>query len=151
MISQTLSIPALIGSGIVAGVLFAVALNTVPALMSMSPDMYIRSHQSLQRNWDPTMPVIVLASAATDLGLVVVVERSPGRGLFAMAAVCLIGVAIVSHLCNVPINRRVRRLDPDFIPADWLDPRPAWRGWHLLRTALALIALALNSVAVTLT
>jgi uncharacterized membrane protein len=149
MAAQLLSIGALIGSGTVAGVLFAVALSMVPALMAMSPDRYVHAHILLGRNWDPTMPLIVLAATAADLALVAAAP-SQQRLLFGAAASSLIGVSVVSHLCNVPINRRMRALDPENIPADWEDPRPAWRRWHLLRTVLAMIALVLNSVAVTL-
>ncbi|WP_280634814.1 hypothetical protein [Streptomyces oryzae] len=39
--------------------------------------------------------------------------------------------------------------DPTALPDDWEDPRPLWRCWHLLRTALALVALLLNAAAVT--
>ena len=56
---------------------------------------------------------------------------------------------MVSHFCNVPINRQVKRLDPDRLPADWRDPRPLWRRWHTLRTVLAVLALLLNAIAVT--
>ena len=69
---------------------------------------------------------------------------------FAVAAVLLLGVSGVSHLCNVPINRRVKAItDPAVIPADWEDPRPLWRRFHYLRTFLAVLALAVNAAAVT--
>ncbi|MFE0155606.1 DUF1772 domain-containing protein [Nonomuraea sp. NPDC059007] len=149
MIAQFLVIGSLVGSGAVAGVLFAVALSTVPALMAMPPGRYIYAHKLLGRNWDPTMPVIVLASTAADLGLLGAAPPNT-RVLFGAAAACLVGVSVVSHLCNVPINRQMRLLDPEAIPEDWVDPRPVWRRWHLLRTAMAMAALVLNSVAVTL-
>lgn len=140
---------ALIGSGLVAGVLFAVAISTVPALMAMPPDRYIYAHKLLGRNWDPTMPIIVLGSMLLDLTLAALVHGTI-RWLFLAAAVLLLGVSTVSHLCNVPINKRMRALTPEAIPADWRDPRPLWRSWHLLRTALAIAALCVNSAAVAL-
>ncbi|SDQ35708.1 DUF1772 domain-containing protein [Thermostaphylospora chromogena] len=149
MIVPLLGVGALVGSGIVAGVLFAVALSVVPAMRAMPPDRYVYTHQLLGRNWDPTMPLLVLTTAGADTGLAVTAPAE-ARVLFVAAAGCLLGVSLVSHLCNVPINRRVRRQDPGAIPPDWVDPRPAWRRWHLLRTALAVIALVLNSVATTL-
>ncbi|WP_433336496.1 DUF1772 domain-containing protein [Spirillospora sp. CA-294931] len=139
----------LIGSGLIAGVLFAVALSTVPALMAMPPDRYIYTHKLLGRNWDPTMPIIVLSSVLLDVVLVFAVSE-PARWLFLGAAVLLLGVSVVSHLCNVPINKQMREVREDSMPADWRDPRPLWRSWHLLRTALAISALGVNSVAVSL-
>lgn len=147
--TQLLCVLTLIGSGTVAGVLFAVALSTVPALAAMPPEHYVYTHTLLGRNWDPVMPVIVLSTTLLDLALAVTADRPGSRSLFAVAAGCLLAVSVVSHFRNVPINRRVHATDPAAIPADWPDPRPRWRRWHLTRTGLALVALTVNSIAVT--
>ncbi|GLW06760.1 hypothetical protein Misp01_18900 [Microtetraspora sp. NBRC 13810] len=148
--AHVLSVLVLLGSGTVAGVLFAVAVSTVPALAAMPADRYVYTHTLLGRNWDPTMPIIVLATTLLDIALAVLVTGTAARSLIIVAAVCLAGVSVVSHLCNVPINKKVHRTDPDAIPAGWHDPRPLWRRWHLLRTTLAMVALAANGLAVTL-
>lgn len=136
---------AVVGSGIVAGVLFAVALSLVPAMSAMPPDRYVYTHQLLGRNWDPTMPIIVLGSAVIDGVLGLAAGRD--RAVYLAAGLLLIAVSVVSHFCNVPINRRVKSLDASRIPDDWRDPRPLWRRWHLLRTALAVAALVVNAIA----
>ncbi|MDM4718149.1 DUF1772 domain-containing protein [Micromonospora sp. WMMA1363] len=146
--TTTLHVLVLLGSGTVAGVLFAVALSTVPALAAMSPDRYVQAHTLLGRNWDPTMPLIVLSTTGLDLWLAYRTTAVVPRALIVVAAGCLLGVSVVSHFRNVPINRRVHRTDPAAIPADWIDPRPGWRRWHLLRTALAVLAFAANSLAI---
>jgi uncharacterized membrane protein len=144
-----LGIAALLGGGITAGVLFAVALSVVPALFAMETGTYVYTHRLLGRNWDPTMPVIVLGSALVN-GVLAVLTAGTPRALFTVAVALLLGVSGVSHLCNVPINRRVKAVaDPAALPADWEDPRPLWRRWHLLRTALAIVALAVTAAAVT--
>src|SRR5689334_14575440 len=131
-----LGVAALLGGGVTAGVLFAVALSVLPALFAMETGTYVYAHKLLGRNWDPTMPVIVLSSTLVN-AVLAVVAGGAARPLFAVAAVLLLGVSGVSHLCNVPINRRVKAIDdPSVIPADWEDPRPLWRRWHLLRTTL---------------
>lgn len=147
---QLLTVLVLLGSGTVAGVLFGVALSTVPALASMPPDRYVYTHTRLGRNWDPTMPLIVLGTTVADIVLAFLVSGTGARALVVAAGVCLLGVSWVSHFRNVPINRRVHRTDPDAIPDDWDDPRAVWQRWHLLRTALAVLALAANSVALAL-
>ena len=149
MTADLLAVVALVGSGTVAGVLFAVALSMVPALMAMSPERYLQAHRLLGRNWDPTMPVIVLSSTAAAVALAVL-SGGAGRAVYAGAAVALLGVSVVSHLANVPINRRMREVEPDAVPPDWVDPRPVWRRWHLLRTVLAMLALTGNAVAAML-
>jgi uncharacterized membrane protein len=150
MLAQALDVVVLIGNGITAGVLFCVALSVVPALASMPVDRYVEAHRLLGRNYDPAMPVIVLSSTVTDLVLAVLAGSIGTRLLFAAGAVLLLGVSTVSHLRNVPINRRVKALDASRLPAGWQDPRPRWRRWNLVRTGLALLALAVNATAVTL-
>ncbi|WP_370415375.1 DUF1772 domain-containing protein [Streptomyces fradiae] len=147
--TEVLAVVAVLGSGVTAGVLFAVALSVLPALFAMETGTYVHAHQLLGRNWDPTMPVIVLSSTLAD-GVLAVAADGAARPLFAAGAVLLLGVSGVSHLCNVPINRRVKAItDPAVIPPDWEDPRPLWRRFHYLRTALALVALILNGAALT--
>ncbi|WP_327560903.1 DUF1772 domain-containing protein [Actinophytocola sp.] len=140
-----LEVAVLLGSGTVAGVLFAVALSTLPALIAMPPGRYIYAHKLLGRNWDPTMPAIVLGSTVLDTVLAFTATRA---ALFAVAAVLLAGVSVVSHFANVPINKVMRTLDPDDMPERFDDPRPLWRRWHHLRTALALLALIVNATAI---
>jgi uncharacterized membrane protein len=149
VVASVLSVAVLLGSGTVAGVFFAVALSIVPALQAMPPSRYVYTQQLLGRHWDPTMPSIVVGTVVLDLVLAAAAGDSASRALFAMAAVLLLGAAVVSHLCNVPINRRLGAIDPDRMPAAWQDPRPTWRRWHLLRTTLGLLALAANAAAVT--
>jgi uncharacterized membrane protein len=143
----TLMVAVLLGSGVTAGVLFAVALSVLPALFAMPTERYVYAHKLLGRNWDPTMPVIVLSSTVLDVVLAAVVAPSRATVWFAVAGALLLGVSAVSHLCNVPINRRVKSVDPDRIPAGWQDPRPLWRRWHLLRTILAVLAVVVNAAA----
>jgi uncharacterized membrane protein len=147
---HTLSVMVVLGSGTTAGVLFAVAMSTVPALAIMTPDRFVYTHTLLGRNWDPTMPAIVLTTTVLDAVLAGLAPVASARSLIIVAAVCLLGVSLVSHLGNVPINRSIHKTDPDAIPPGWQDPRPQWRRWHLLRTTLAVTALVANGLAVTL-
>ena len=148
--TDVLRVVALLGSGVTAGVLFAVALSVLPGLTLMPADRYVYAHQLIGRNWDPTMPAIVLTSTVVTL-LLAFLTPPPARWWYAADAVLLTCVSVVSHFCNVPLNRTVKVLDPDRIPADWNDPRPVWRRWHTLRTFLALVALAVNASAALMT
>lgn len=147
-----LALWALIGSGITAGVLFAVALSVVPALLAMPVGRYVEAHRLLGRNWDPTMPIIVLTTTAADVTLAVMADSAARRGTFLLAAVLMLAVAGVSHLLNVPLNRAVKGLDPQApVPDGWHDPRPTWRSYHLLRTVIAVAAFAVTVGSVLLT
>ncbi|MDQ1041638.1 putative membrane protein [Streptomyces sp. V3I8] len=149
MAVDLLRVLSLLGSGLTAGVLFAVAVSTLPALVAMEPGTYVYAHQLLGRYWDPLMPIIVLSTTATD-ALLAGLGPAGVRGWYVAAAAVLLGVSGISHLCNVPLNRQVKAIrDPGRLPADWMDPRPLWRRWHLLRTTLAVAALLVNAGAAT--
>jgi uncharacterized membrane protein len=148
MMNEGLRVMVLIGSGITAGVLFAVAVSVVPALRDLAPDRYIQAHQLLGRHWDPTMPIIVLGSTAVDGALAVLAPQPVTRLLFGLGAGLLFASSMVSHLLNVPLNRQVKKLDHAApLPADWSDPRPAWRRYHFVRTTLAALAFLANAAA----
>lgn len=146
MIERLLGIIAVLGSGLTAGAMFAVAISVAPALSAMPADRYVYAHQLIGRNWDPAMPITVLTTTASGVVLAVL-ENTPSSWFFLVGAVLLAGVSVVSHFCNVPINRRVKVVDPVCLPPDWPDPRPVWRRWHLLRTVLAAAALLANTTA----
>jgi uncharacterized membrane protein len=148
MVSDGLSMAAVLGSGLAAGVLFAVAVSIVPALRDLPPDRYVQAHQLLGRNWDPIMPIMVLGATAAGAVLALTARDAGVRLLSASGAVLLLGSATISQLRNVPLNREVKRLDPAAgPPPGWRDPRPEWRRWHLRRTVLAGLAFLANAVA----
>ncbi|WP_280669168.1 MULTISPECIES: DUF1772 domain-containing protein [unclassified Kitasatospora] len=146
---ETLSVVALVGSGLVAGVLFAVAISVMPALIAMTPERYISTHKLLGRYYDRIMPFIVTGSTAIDVGLAVNASGA-SRSLFAIAALCLAAVAVVSQTRNVPINRGVKGTPPGDPGPGWEDPRFQWRDWNLVRTGCALAGCAFTAVAVVL-
>lgn len=144
--TAVLSIAVLVGTGIVAGVLFAVALSLVPAFASVPAPEYVRIHQLVGRNFDKVMPPLVGLCALSSA--VLAVTDAEHRALRISAVVFLAGVSLVSQFGNVPINKKVRRLSPDALPHDWHDPRPSWRTWHLLRTSLAILAVVVTACSV---
>ncbi|MGH8907114.1 MAG: anthrone oxygenase family protein [Egibacteraceae bacterium] len=145
---QILSVVELLGSGIVAGVLFSITLAILPTLLTLPADRYTQVHQLINRNLDRAMPLIVPASAAIGLVLAFIAPTAGARTLFAVATALLIGVGLVSSTLNVPINRWLARLDPNALPAEWQDPRPRWRKWHYVRYTFATLALIANAAAV---
>lgn len=147
MIEALLSSLVLSGTGIVAGIFVAVAVSVGPAMSAMGRADYLRAHSLLGRGYHPLMPLLVNAVMLSGF---VLTWSEPGAAavLYLSGALLLIGVQAVSHLGNVPINRSLAALAAD---GPWEDPRPRWRAWHLLRTTLALLALAADTAALQLT
>jgi uncharacterized membrane protein len=149
--TSALMVAALLGGGTAAGVMFAVAVSVVPALRDLPVDRYIQAHQLLGRNWDPTMPIIVLGTCVAEAVLAGVVGSAAITALFAIASTLMLASSLVSHLLNVPLNRMVKRMRFDVPPPPgWRDPRPEWRRWHLLRTSFIIIAFTATACAVAI-
>jgi len=145
-----LGVAVLLGSGLTAGVLFSVALSVVPAFLGVPPERYVEMHKLIGRRYDHVMPPMVATWTVLDVVLAVGAGTTAGRALFALAAALGCGVAAVSQLGNVPINRRVKALPAGPVPVDWDDPRTRWRVLNLLRTYLAVFALVANASALVL-
>ncbi|MFI8520745.1 anthrone oxygenase family protein [Streptomyces sp. NPDC085481] len=144
MLEEVLSGVVLIGTGTVTGIFVAVQVSVAPAMAAMGRAEYLRAHALLGKGYHPLMPILV--NIVTLSGIVLAwAAEGPGRVLFPVASALLVGVQAVSHLGNVPINRSLGGLAAD---GPWQDPRPQWRAWHRLRTALAALALATVTVAV---
>jgi uncharacterized membrane protein len=139
-----------VGTGLAAGVLFSVALSVVPAFRALTPERYIQLHRLIGRRYDRVMPPIVLTCTVLDVALAVNAAGTPARVAFAVAAGCGCGVAALSQLGNVPINRRVKRMPDAPVPDGWTDPRARWRTFNLARTWLAVLSLAANAAALAL-
>ncbi|MFJ7491558.1 anthrone oxygenase family protein [Streptomyces sp. NPDC097727] len=147
MLEEVLSGIVLTGTGIVTGIFVAVAVSVGPAMSAMGRADYLRAHALLGKGYHPLMPILVNVVTLSGFALAWL-AGPPGSILFPLASVLLIGVQAVSHLGNVPINRSLSALAAD---GPWSDPRPLWRAWHRLRTGLAAVALAADTVAVLAT
>ncbi|MEW9547194.1 anthrone oxygenase family protein [Nonomuraea sp. NPDC050783] len=141
----------LLGSGLAAGILLSTTLGIIPLMETFPADRYVYSHRYLWGRYDPFMPICFGLTVVADAVLAVVTPGGAARPLFAAAAVVLCCVMGISITKQVPINRWVKSMDPEALPADFdrLDPRPRWRNWNLLRTVLSCAGFALNIVAAT--
>lgn len=144
---EILSVLALAGSGIAAGVLLGTVLGGVPLLLSLPADRYVHAHGFLATRYDPFMPFTLVATGVLDLVLAVAAPEAWLNGLYAAAALLIFGVSGVSVAKNVPINKWVTAQDPAAIPADWSDRRAQWSTWNRNRTVLAAAGLLANLVA----
>ncbi|MEU5581675.1 DUF1772 domain-containing protein [Streptomyces huasconensis] len=146
MVSHILAVLALTASGVGAGVLTAVAISVFPALCNMPPERYVESHRMFGKGFHPTMPIVFNIGMFSAFALAIV-ERDASSIPFTAGGLALLASQCVSHLGNVPINRRLAALDPRNLPDDWDDPRPRWGHLNRIRASLAVTALALIAAA----
>jgi len=136
----------LAGSALTAGVLLAVAISLVPVFLSLTAGQYVQAHKVAGQCFDRFMPATVMITTAADIVLAAR-ANPPALPLFALSAVCLAGVSLISQAGNVPINRVVKAMPVEGPPPNWRDPRARWRLFHWWRTGFAAAALLANIAA----
>ncbi|WP_410601164.1 anthrone oxygenase family protein [Amycolatopsis sp. lyj-90] len=140
----------LLMNGLAAGVLLGSQLGAVPLMKSMPAEGYVYVHAFFSTRYDPFMPACLIGTSALDVVFGLSAGSQTDKSLFFVAGGLALGTVAISIAKNVPVNKWVRTLDPDNLPADFgeLDPRSRWGFWNLVRTVLAVGALVLNCVAV---
>lgn len=140
----------LLANGMAAGGLMIAFLGGAPLQFVLPFDGYVVVQQFLTTRFDPFMPICLVITILTDGTLAATTATTPFRWLAAVAGVLVACAITVSLTKNFPINKFVRKLDPDRQPANWseVDPRMRWRNWNAVRTTLTVTALLLNVTAV---
>jgi uncharacterized membrane protein len=140
----------LLANGMGAGVLMGTVLGGVPLLLALPPGRYVHAHAFFATRYDPFMPSCLLATVVADAALVWAADASATKALAGIAGALAAVTVTISITKNVPINKWVRTLDPERLPADWpgVDPRARWKRWNNVRTACTGVALLCNVFAI---
>ncbi|WP_018681697.1 DUF1772 domain-containing protein [Actinokineospora enzanensis] len=150
MLLAVLAPLVLVANGLAAGVLVGTQLGNWPLLASLPADRYVSTHAFFATRYDPFMPACLVLTAVGDGVLAVFAEQQALFHLWLGAALLAVKTLVVSLTKNVPVNRWVRTVDPDDLPADFAerDPRPGWGRWNRVRTVLTVLALLANCAAI---
>ncbi|CAL9376698.1 hypothetical protein SUDANB145_00983 [Streptomyces sp. enrichment culture] len=124
-------------SGALAGVLVAVEIAVVPMLADLPGRRYVQVHRLLDPRFDPLMPTVDKIALGVGLLLIVLAPGWAAKGAFAVAEAGLIGVALVSELSNVRINRSIDTWETDRLPQGWAETRARWARANRSRTWIA--------------
>lgn len=148
---QDIVVPlVLLVNGLGAGVLVGANLGAYPMMAAQPAERYVQVHSFLATRYDPFMPVCLIGTVLGDLVLAASGASGYARVLQAGAAVLVASAVVISVTRNVPINRWVRSVDPDRMPADWQQRRRTWGVWNRTRGLLVVLALLANCVATAL-
>jgi uncharacterized membrane protein len=140
-----LTLFAALGCGLIAGVFFAFSSFVMPALRRLPATEGIAV--------TPVFMTALFGTAASCLGLAAwAVVSSDGRTTALVLAGCalyIVGTVGVTMACNVPLNYGLAKLHPRGAEAAvrWDRFVTRWTAWNHVRTAAALVAAALLTVA----
>ena len=143
-----------LGCGLIAGAFFAFSSFIMPALKRLPPVHGITAMQSINKlAVTPAFMAALFGTAVACLGLVAcAVISSNGRTTALVLAGCvlyLVGSIGVTMVCNVPLNNRLAKLDPQSAeaPVRWDRFLTRWTAWNHVRTIAALAAAATLTIA----
>jgi uncharacterized membrane protein len=147
LLLQTLAIAAIVGSGLVTGLLYAFSLVVVRALLELPAETGMTAMQRI--NQLIVRPLFLVPFLGTALLCAVLLaaalwQRGPGSlALGTGAAAYLLGPLAVTLRFNVPLNNRLARTDLREAQVLW--PRYArdWLHWNHVRSALGALSLGL--------
>jgi uncharacterized membrane protein len=155
MVMIILTLVAALGCGLIAGTFFAFSTFVMKALARLAPAEGIRAMQSI--NVVVLNPTFLGAMLGTAVACGFLAAASPwtwslsGAGLrLAGCLLYLVGTILVTMACNVPQNDALAKLDANAADAaaSWARYLASWTAWNHVRTAAALTAAALLTVAV---
>jgi uncharacterized membrane protein len=145
--TPALSIAALLGSAVVAGVFFAFSSFVMRALARLPAAAGIAAMQSINRVViNPLFLGVFVGTTVISLGMALVAVLDWGRpaALFNLggAGLYVVGTFLVTGVRNVPLNDELAALSPDDVGAGDLWDRYVreWTAWNHIRTLAALLA-----------
>jgi uncharacterized membrane protein len=150
--TKILTLAALVGSALMAGLFFAFGTAVMSALQRMPAGQGATAMNLIDvRIQNPLFLLIFCGTALICVALPIVafVKDIPGKWwVLAGAALYLIGVMVISFAVNIPLNNQLAAVDPHTAAgtAEWLNYLAKWNPANNLRaitSTLAVIAFAL--------
>jgi uncharacterized membrane protein len=143
-----LVIVAIVGAGLVTGVLFAFSNFVMSALARLSNENGMVAMQRV--NEKIINPIFMLPFLGTPILCAIIGVRSAmnldasGNLLLLIGAICyLIGPFGVTMICNVPLNNRLAEAESPDADEVWADYQIRWQRWNHVRTYIGVLSILL--------
>jgi uncharacterized membrane protein len=150
MWERILAFAVLMGSGLLAGEILAVAVAVVPSEGKLPPLAYAQWHTTFSRHMDRFTPYLAMSTVVLGAALCFTSPPGPIRALFVVGTFAIVVVGVISQTGNVPLNRRLSLAGPDTPTAEIEKVRKRWRELHFGRTVAAILSLAAFAAAHTI-
>jgi uncharacterized membrane protein len=148
MIRRIVLFAALFFVALVAGAAFAIWIDYNPA--GMSSAFYTEKMQHAIRVFTVPLPsVVILGVFFTIVSTFLARHERLDFYLLIAASVCIIAVALITALGNIPINNQIKTWSINSPPPNWAELAQKWWSFQTVRTLSAiggLILLALSAL-----
>ena len=129
---------------LVTGVFWGTWFSLSRTMHVLSSDIFITIGKEIMKNVAVTMSIIMPASIAGMLVLLIGSWKVRTVYFYCiLAALILFIIALIITLAiEVPIDNQIRTWTATAIPADWQDIRDRWERYHTIRTFLSLASIS---------
>lgn len=146
-----LVVVALVGAGLVSGLLFAFSNFVMRALRELPPESGMQAMQRINVTvLNPGFLALFVGTTVVCLAIVALCMlrlESPGAAwLLAGASAYLLGPFGVTALANVPLNERLAGRGPSEAATEWPRYVTAWLRWNHVRTLAGAVSVALLAI-----
>lgn len=138
---ELLTVASILGAGLLAGGLVAVAMAVLSLVDELGRSEYVRLHRGLDSHFDPFLPVLNILTMLSAAGRLAMQLSGSRLGVVAFGLSMAVSVALLSQLGNRPINQLVGTWTEGTIPPSSGAVLRRWRILHQLRTAAAVLGL----------
>lgn len=134
-----LALPATVGSGLMAGLLFVFSNAVMRALTQLPPPAGLDAMQRINvAIVNPLFLTVFLGTTVLSFVIAVITAAVPDQGwLFGASLAYLIGVFGITMARNVPLNNTLAAVPAADAATRWPAYVAAWQRWNHLRTVAA--------------
>jgi uncharacterized membrane protein len=146
---------ATIGSGLIGGIFYGFSSFIMAALARIEPQQGVAAMNSINVTViTPSFLMIFVGTAALCLvlggGSVMLWHHTSAKLIFAASLLYVVGCFGVTMIYNVPLNNQLAAVQPSQITEVWTRYLDVWTMFNHVRTAAAVLASVLFTVALVL-
>jgi hypothetical protein len=142
---------SLFTSGVSEGILVAVLVGVVPAMLALPDPALLRFKQGFDPAVDRIQPPFVVITIVSGVVLLIVADQSTTATVFTILGVVgALGVAVSSVGYNLRLNAQMAKWPADAPPAEFHPTLARWRMGHNVRTlfgTLGFVGFAVATIA----
>jgi uncharacterized membrane protein len=140
---------AVVCIGLLAGI-YVADRATAPARATLSASSFVQYQQTVHITYVKMMPPLVIAAIIAAIGWLILVRsqwREAEFWIIASAACAVIFIAVLTRAVNIPLNEQLMTWSITDPPANLKDLWAPWERVDAIRTAAAVCAFLLETIA----
>jgi hypothetical protein len=132
-------------SALVTGVFWGTWLGLSRSIASLTPETFLTIGHAMIGNLGTVMAILMPAAILATLPVLFLLYRRRSRALYpTLAGFALFVIAlVVTLIVEVPIDNQIEAWTLTTLPANWEQLRDRWELFHMIRTWVSVIGLAL--------